>query len=96
VKAEALLRHLLAQARKLRTTKPKIDYFATSLPVLLLLEEDLQFRQGTTARFLEAQAQLGPGRSARVQRRFQLVLQRDPNPDPATDLARGSGSGQRE
>jgi tetratricopeptide (TPR) repeat protein len=88
LKAKALFQELLAYARSLRKTKAKIDYFATSLPTLLLFEDDLQFRQETTAWFLEAQAQLGLGRAARAQRLLRLVLQRDPGHAPASDLTR--------
>jgi tetratricopeptide (TPR) repeat protein len=38
---------------------PKIDYFATSLPAMLLFEEDLVRRQEISAKFLRAQALLG-------------------------------------
>src|SRR5207244_172492 len=54
-KAKQLLRDLLAYARKLRAEPAKIDYFATSLPTMLLFDDDLQFRQETTALFLQAQ-----------------------------------------
>jgi hypothetical protein len=40
---------------------PTIDYFATSLPAMLLFDEDLKRRQTITVRFLEAQALLGLG-----------------------------------
>jgi predicted oxidoreductase (fatty acid repression mutant protein) len=53
-RAKKLLRALLAHARQLARTKAKIDYFATSLPTMLLFEDDLQARQTTTALFLEA------------------------------------------
>ena len=47
---------LLAHARLLRRTPASVDYFATSLPTMLLFEDDLGTRQTTTAMFLEAQA----------------------------------------
>jgi tetratricopeptide (TPR) repeat protein len=45
---------------------PKIDYFATSLPAMLLFEVDLKERQTITARFLEAQAAFGLGQRQRA------------------------------
>jgi hypothetical protein len=58
-KAEKNFRDLLANAHQLQKAKAKIDYFATSLPAILLFDDDLQYRQETTALFLQAQAQLG-------------------------------------
>ena len=57
--AVALFQAIDAFAGELEQETPKIDYFATSLPTLLLFQEDLQKRQTITARFLSAQAQLG-------------------------------------
>ena len=57
--ARELLRGLLAYAKKLFRMKAAIPYFATSLPALLLFEDDLQKRQGISARFLMAQACAG-------------------------------------
>ncbi len=73
------LRELLAYARQLAKTPAKIDYFATSLPTMLLFDDDLQFRQVTTALFLQAQAHLGLGRKARARVLLKTVLRRDPN-----------------
>ena len=88
-KARKLLRDLLAYARQLRRGQAKIDYFATSLPTMLLFEDDLQSRQETTALFLEAQAQLGLGQRARSAALLKVVLERDPNHALAADLAEG-------
>jgi hypothetical protein len=60
-KARKLFSELLDYAQALEQAPAKIDYFATSLPTMLLFEDDLQFRQQTTALFLQAQAQLGLG-----------------------------------
>ena len=67
-KAKKLLRELLAYARQLQKSLAKINYFATSLPTMLLFNDDLQFRQVTTALFLQAQAQLGLGRTRKAER----------------------------
>jgi tetratricopeptide (TPR) repeat protein len=87
-KALQLFRNLLAYARKLQKSPAKIDYFATSLPTMLLFDDDLQFRQETTALFLRAQAQLGVGRKAAAKSLLQIVLRRDPNHPLAADLLR--------
>jgi tetratricopeptide (TPR) repeat protein len=85
-KAQKLLRDLLAYAVKLQKTEAKIDYFATSLPTMLLFDDDLQFRHETTALFLQAQAQLGLGHPNRARKLLVAVLKRDPNHAPAQDL----------
>jgi len=85
-KARRLFRDLLVYARKLEKTEAKIDYFATSLPTLLLFEDNLQHRQETTALFLQAQAQLGLGKKARAKQLLSRVLKRDPNHSAAADL----------
>ena len=85
--ARNLLRNLLAYARNLQKSEARIDYFATSLPTLLLFEDDLQFRQVTTALFLQAQAHLGLGQRTKAAALLKTVLERDPNHAPAADLA---------
>jgi tetratricopeptide (TPR) repeat protein len=87
-KARGLLRNLLAYARNLQKQPARIDYFATSLPTMLLFEDDLQFRQETTALFLQAQAQLGLGRKTEARRLLRTVLKRDPNHALAPDFLR--------
>jgi len=84
--ARKLFRALLAHARKLQKTTAKIDYFATSLPTMLLFDDDLQFRQETTALFLQAQAHLGLGGKKKARALLKAVLQRDPNHAVAADL----------
>ena len=88
-KADALLRKLLAYARKLEKTPAKIDYFATSLPTMLLFDDDLDERQRTTAMFLQAQARLGLGEKAKARRLLKKVLARDPSHALAADLIEG-------
>ena len=85
-KATRLLRELLAYAKQVQKTDAKIDYFATSLPTMLLFNEDLQFRQETGALFLQAQALLGLGQKAAARRLLSTVLTRDPNHALAADL----------
>jgi tetratricopeptide (TPR) repeat protein len=85
--AKKLFRELLAHAQQLQKAPATIDYFATSLPTMLLFDDDLPFRQETTAFFLRAQAQLGLGRKHRAQSLLAAVLKRDPSHALAADLA---------
>jgi tetratricopeptide (TPR) repeat protein len=89
-KAQKLFRELLSYAQKLQKSPARIDYFATSLPTMLLFDDDLQFRQETTALFLQAQAQLGLGRKSKATALLQTVLRRDPNHALAADLLQGN------
>jgi Tfp pilus assembly protein PilF len=86
MKAKKLLRDLLAYANKLAKKPAKIDHFATSLPTMLLFDDDLQFRQETLALFLQAQAHLGLRRKAKAKALLKQVLKRDPNHALAADL----------
>ena len=86
-KARALFRNLLSFAREMQKSTAMIDYFATSLPTMLLFDDDLQFRQETTALFLQAQAMLGQGNRARAKSLLKTVLRRDPNHAAAADLS---------
>lgn len=52
--ATALLQGLQKYAIELEGTPAKIDYFATSLPTMLLFSDDLDQRQRTRALFLQA------------------------------------------
>lgn len=84
--ARNLLYDLLDYARKLEKRSAKIDYFATSLPTLLIFNDDLQARQTTNARFLQAQAWMGLGKKKKASTLLQEVLQRDPTHAMAADL----------
>jgi predicted Zn-dependent protease len=90
-KSEKLFQDLLTYARKLEKSEARIDYFSTSLPTMLLFDDDLQFRQRTTALFLEAQARLGLGQISRARTLLRTVLKRDPNHPLAADLAAERG-----
>jgi tetratricopeptide (TPR) repeat protein len=89
--ARKLLRELLAYAKKLYRTKARMDYFATSLPTMLLFEDDLQKRQRTTALLLMAQAQLGLGKRREARKRLARVLKADPSHALAADLLKETG-----
>jgi len=84
--ARKLLLDLLAHARRLQRTQAKVDYFATSLPTMLLFDDDLQSGQKTTALFLQAQAHAGLGHAAKAKALLRSVLKRDPNHSLAADL----------
>ncbi len=83
--ARGLLRKLLGHARDLPRHEAKIDYFATSLPTMILFDDDLQARRVTTAKFLEGLAQLGLGQRAAGCRALREVLRRDPSHAGAVD-----------
>jgi tetratricopeptide (TPR) repeat protein len=87
-KAGRLLRELLAYGQKLQKAPAKIDYFATSLPTMLLFDDDPQCRQETAALFLQAQAFLGLGKTAKAKNLLIAALLRDPNHALAADLRR--------
>jgi len=86
-RAKKLLCDLLAYGRQLQKAEAKIDYFATSLPTMLIFDDDLLFRQQTTALFLQAQARLGLGEKLPARDLLKQVLSRDPNHALAADLA---------
>jgi tetratricopeptide (TPR) repeat protein len=84
--AEELLRSLLAYAEALMQQKAKIDYFATSLPAMLLFEDDLQKRNTVNATFLSAQAWLGLGDTQKARQLLNEVMHLDRNHPHAADL----------
>jgi tetratricopeptide (TPR) repeat protein len=90
-RARRLLSRLLDYALKLRRSPACIDYFATSLPTMLLFEDDLEERQRTKSLFLEAQARIGLGEVARGRRLLARVLRREPDHPLALELAQESG-----
>jgi len=85
-KAKQLFRDLVTYGQKLQKSQAKIDYFATSLPAMLLFDDNLQRRQETTALFLQAQARLGLGQKPQAKKLLTTVLRRDPNHALAADL----------
>lgn len=84
--ASQLLRAIDSYASELQQRTPQIDYFATSLPSILLFDEDLQERQEITALFLHAQAQLGLGHLREARRLLEEVLAKDHRHTGAIDL----------
>ncbi len=84
--AESLFSDILNYAEELEKSSPKIDYFATSLPTMLLFDEDLAKRQHITATFLRAQALLGLGRGAEAREALDEVRRLDRSHMGAHDL----------
>ncbi|MGH8024505.1 MAG: hypothetical protein ACRED1_13035, partial [Limisphaerales bacterium] len=91
-KARQLFQNLLEHGRVLERAAAKIDYFATSLPTMLLFEDDLQLRQEIRGLFLQAQALLGLGKPARAAALMKRVLHLDPNHAAAADLCATSSA----
>ena len=89
--AHKLLRGLLAYALGLAKAEAKIDYFATSLPAMLLFDDDPQFRNGTVALFLQAQAWLGSSEKGKSEGPFAQSIAARPQRQrhaQAADLSR--------
>ncbi len=86
--AQAMFKAILAYADALRAEPAKIDYFATSLPTMLLFEDDLQKRQTAHAGLMKAQALYGLGSLAAAGEVLAEVLELDPNNALAIDLAK--------
>jgi tetratricopeptide (TPR) repeat protein len=72
----------------------KIDYFATSLPAMLLFEEDLQGRQTIAAGFLKAQAMLGLGNAEQAREVLLEIQQLDPSHTGVLDLLSMPAAGE--
>lgn len=83
--ANERLRSLLRYAREMKCATARIDYFATSLPAMLLFNDDLQKRNTVNAMMLEAQASLGLGYTRRGRALLRRILDLDPNHALATD-----------
>ncbi|RRA48476.1 DUF5107 domain-containing protein [Acidipila sp. EB88] len=84
--AAELFMQILHYAEEQEAAPAVIDYFATSLPTMLLFEEDLGETKKTRALLLRGQALLGLGRHAEARAQLQEFLQRNPNDMDATEL----------
>lgn len=82
----ALLNGLVAYARTLRQQPARIDYFATSLPTMLLFEDDLKRKQLILSLLLEGQALWAMGREREGKAKLRRVLKLDPSHAAARDL----------
>jgi tetratricopeptide (TPR) repeat protein len=77
--AASLLNHMRDFAQKQMGAEVKIDYFATSLPNLLLFEDDLQKRNQVDCLFLLALSELGLRNHERAMELLNQVLSLDCN-----------------
>ncbi|MEO6815798.1 MAG: DUF5107 domain-containing protein, partial [Edaphobacter sp.] len=84
--ARALFQKIYAYGAALELQTPKIDYFATSLPAMLLFHEDAGQREKITACFLQAQALLGLGETKRAHDLLRQIHDLDHSHAGATDL----------
>lgn len=77
--AQALAEGLAGYVAELRTSVPTVDYFATSLPSMLLFRADLVAEQDVRIQVIEAQLNLVAGRRSEAQSALFEVLRKDPS-----------------
>jgi hypothetical protein len=77
---------MLAYGESLQRTPARVDYFATSLPTMLLFDDDLQRRQATHGKLLVSQAHLGLRDHDAAMRSLQEILREEPSHPTAADL----------
>jgi tetratricopeptide (TPR) repeat protein len=77
--ATARLAALAEVAAELAQAQVAIPYFATSLPTMLLFEDDLSVRAREEARYLEGLVLLGRGQHGQARARFRQLLQARPD-----------------
>ena len=90
--ARAVIKTLLAHARDLLNLPGEPDYFATSLPNLLIFNDDLLARNLQHSKHLMALADLAAGRTQQALRQLQAILQADPGHAGAADALRILGT----
>ena len=84
--AADIIKKVTAHAEKLLTSTARIDYFATSLPTLLLFDIDLQAEQTQKAMFLKAQMLMASGRFDAAITVLTDILRQNPAHSGANDL----------
>ncbi|MGC8552221.1 MAG: DUF5107 domain-containing protein [Phycisphaerae bacterium] len=84
--AKRMIAQLESHARQLLKTQPTVDYFATSLPNMLLFSDNLAARRSAYANVLLAQAAIARGRIAEGLIRLNRALTIDPSYAPALML----------
>ena len=89
-----LLEEMRAFAEAALKTEAKIDYFATSLPTMLIFDDDLQVRQELSATVIKAQALHGLGATEQARALLERALETDPTRNSARILADEIASGQ--
>ncbi|ALG12205.1 DUF5107 domain-containing protein [Kibdelosporangium phytohabitans] len=86
--ADRLTQALRAFCDTVEASPATVDYFATSLPSMLLFTEDLAAAQLRRVGFLRAQLDILDGQHARAGDRLAALLAEDPHHVDALDLAR--------
>jgi tetratricopeptide (TPR) repeat protein len=84
--ARELFQQIYDYSLDLERKTPQIDYFATSLPAMLLFNEDMAQRTEISAKFLRAQALLGLGMAEQGIALLKEVRRLDVNHQGAADL----------
>ena len=92
-RAQSIFSGIAAFAREQSQAKPKIDYFATSLPNLLLFEDDPARYKRIDCAFLSALAHFGLGKIGTAHQDLEQVLAEDPNHMAAIEVARWTAAG---
>ncbi len=87
-RANSLVLGLAGHARTLRETPARIDFFATSLPTLLLFHDDPQAQQDLSLGVVEAELACLAGSPEAAIAQFKHVLTADPAHELALDLIR--------
>ena len=83
--ADSIFLSIYEYSIQLEQTEPKVDYFATSLPTMSLLNEDLMQRNRIEAQFLQAQALAGLGQAAEAETLVRKILDINMNHTGAMD-----------
>ena len=73
--SKELLESIRSYAQAKLTEEVKIDYFATSLPLLLVFDDDLQKRNAWEAKYLEVLAEIGLSNFERARELLRMVLE---------------------
>jgi tetratricopeptide (TPR) repeat protein len=84
--ADQLFHDFESYTAELKNTSPKIDYFATSLPNILLFRDNLPRRRDMLVRFLKAQVHLGLGETSEAEAILRQLLEDEPSHGTASDL----------
>ncbi len=87
--AGSILLGMKRLAKKQLVAEAKVDYFATSLPHLLLFEENLENRKRADCLFMLALAEAGLGNTQQAKKLLLQVLAIDRNHLPAHEELRG-------
>lgn len=86
--ADELLHCILRYADELDDAVATVDYFATSLPTMLVFNEDLAVKKRKTAQLLRSEALLALGKVDKAKALLDALLKLDPSYGAAADLLR--------